>query len=87
MTSLQPSSTKKANKQEGSQLFTRVDNGRTGGNGFKLKEGRFRLVIGEVLYCESGEVLEQAAQRACGCPIPGGVQGQVGLDGALDSLV
>ena len=30
------------------------------------------------LYQESGEVLEQAAQRGCGCPIPGGVQGQVG---------
>jgi len=27
---------------------------------------------------ESGEVLEQAAQRGCGCSIPGGVQGQVG---------
>jgi len=23
-------------------------------------------------------VLEQAAQRGCGCPVPGGVQGQVG---------
>ena len=23
-------------------------------------------------------MLEQAAQRGCGCPIPGGVQGQVG---------
>ena len=33
---------------------------------------------GEVLYRESGEVLAQAAQRGCGCPIPGGVQGQVG---------
>ena len=36
---------KGAYKQEGSQLFTRVDNGRTRGNGFKLKEGRFRLDI------------------------------------------
>ena len=27
-------------------------------------------------YYESGKVLEQAAQR--GCPVPGGVQGQVG---------
>jgi len=32
---------------------------------------------GEVLCRESGEVLEQAAQGGCGCPIPGGVQGQV----------
>jgi len=34
---------KGAYKQEASQLFGRVDNGR--GNGFKLKEGRFRLDI------------------------------------------
>ena len=33
---------------------------------------------GEVLHRESGEVLEQAAQRGCGCSIPGHVQGQVG---------
>ena len=32
---------------------------------------------GEVLHCESGKVLEQAAQIGCGCPVPGGVQGQV----------
>ena len=31
---------------------------------------------GEVLYQESGRVLEQAAQSSCGCPITGGFQFQ-----------
>ena len=32
----------------------------------------------EVLRYEGGEALAQVAQRGCGCPIPGSVQGQVG---------
>ena len=36
---------KGAYKQEGSQLFERVDNSRTRGNVFKLKEGRLRLGV------------------------------------------
>jgi len=32
----------------------------------------------EILYCEGGEALAQGAQRSCGCPLPGSVQGQVG---------
>ena len=36
---------KGAYKQEGSKLFERVDNSMTKGNGFKLKEGRFRLDV------------------------------------------
>jgi len=36
---------KGAYKQEGSQLFEKIDNSRTRGNGFKLKEGRFRLDV------------------------------------------
>ena len=42
---------------------------------------------GEVLHRESGEVLEQAAPRGCGCPIPGGVQGQVGWGHGHPGLV
>jgi len=34
---------KGAYKQEGEQLFTRVDGDRTRGNGFKMRHGRFRL--------------------------------------------
>ena len=43
---------KGAYKQEGSQLFTRVDNGRTRGNGFKLKEGRSRLDVRSKFFTE-----------------------------------
>jgi len=32
----------------------------------------------EILHYEGGEALAQVAQRRCGCPLPGSVQGQVG---------
>ena len=32
-------------------------------------------------------MLEQAAQRGCGCPIPGGVQGQIGWGPGQPGLV
>jgi len=31
----------------------------------------------EILYDECGDTLEPVAQRGCGCPLPGSVQGQV----------
>jgi len=41
---------KEACKQERNQCFTWMDSGRTRGNNFKLKEGRFRLDVGEVFH-------------------------------------
>jgi len=32
----------------------------------------------EILYSEGGEALAPVAQRSCGCPCPGSIQGQVG---------
>ena len=88
MTSLQLSCyLKGAYKHLGSQLFESGDNGRIKGNGFKLNEGRFRLDVRGKFFTESGEVLEQVAQRDCGCPVPGGVQGQVGWGPGQPCLV
>ena len=33
-------------------------------------------VYKEIHYCEGSETLAQVAQRSCGCPLPGSVQGQ-----------
>ncbi len=42
---------------------------------------------GEMFHSEGGEVLAQAAQRRCECPIPGGVQGHIGWGPGQPELV
>jgi len=37
--------------------------------------------------CEGGEALAQVAQRSCGCPLPGRVQGQAGWSSEQPGLV
>ena len=44
-------------------------------------------ISGECSSQQSGEVLAQAAQRGCKCPIPGGVQGQVGWGPGQHGLI
>ena len=71
---------KGAYKQEGSQLCGRVHNSRTRGNGFKLKEGRFRFFIMRVVRCWNRlprEVVDAPSLKVL----------KARLDGALGSLV
>ena len=41
----------------------------------------------EIPLCEGGEAPAQVAQRSCGCPLPGRVQGQVGRGFGQPGLV
>ena len=45
----------------------------------------FNLLI--VFHSKGSDALEQVAQGGCGCPIPGGIQGQAGCCSGQPDLV
>ena len=44
-------------------------------------------ILGEVFHPEDGDILEQVAQGGCGCPIPGGIQGQAGCGSGQSGIL
>lgn len=68
---------KRAYKKDGEGWFLRVRSDTTGGNGFKLKKGRFGSEIQRKL-CIVKEVRHWQRLPSCGCTIPGSVQGELG---------
>jgi len=73
-------------KQERNQLFTWVDSDRTRGNGFKLKEGRFRLHVKGKYFTERVVRCWIRLLREVG-DVPSKEEFKTKLDGALSNLI
>jgi len=75
-------------KKDGDKLFGRACCNRTSGNGFKQREGRFRLDIRKKFFTmRDGETLEWVPQRGGRCHVPGNIQGRIGRGSELAYLV